>query len=110
VIPIIFQRAVECFHDNSVLLATAVFADGEERIVDPQNWTGRPVNRYSVARFEEAAGTAGLKLIRLGKIFQDWFVAVKQESQTAIRGAEEMRKVAWCDVIPKWEHPASART
>ncbi len=92
------------------MLATAVFAEGEERIIDAQKWTGRPVNRYSVARFEEAARTAGLKLIRLGKIFQDWFIAFKEKNQTILRGAEEMRKIAWHAVIPKWEDPGWAHS
>lgn len=108
-IPIVFQSAAECFHDHSIMLATAVFAETEEEIIDAQKWTGRPVNRYSLARFEEATRAAGLKLIRVGKIFQDWFVAFKEGNQTALQGAEEMRKVAWPAVIPKWEDPRWAR-
>ena len=108
-IPIIFQNASKCFHHNSIMLATAVFAEGEEQIMDTQKWTGRPVNRYSFARFEETARTAGLKLIRLGKVFQDWFVAFKEGNQTALQGAQEMRKVEWHVVIPKWEDPGWAR-
>jgi hypothetical protein len=108
-IPIVFQNAVRCFHDGSMMLASAVFTEGQERIVDPHKWTGRPVNEYAVSRFEEAARTAGLKLIRLGKIFQDWFVAFEDGNQTALRGAEEMQKVAWPAVIPKWEDPGWAR-
>jgi len=108
-IPIMFQNAAKCIHDGSMILATAVFTDGQERIVDPEKWTGRPVNEYSIARFEEAARSADLKLIRLGKIFQDWFVAFRDGNKTALRGAEEMRKVAWMEVIPKWEDPGWAR-
>jgi SAM-dependent methyltransferase len=104
-IPIVFAKAARCFHDSSMMLATAAFADGDERIVDERKWTGRPINQYSVARFEQAAQDAGLRLIRLGRIFQDWFVAFKDGNETALRGAEEMRKVAWPDVIPKWEDP-----
>ena len=104
-IPIIFRNAAKCFHDGSIMLATAVFTDDQEQIVDPQEWTKRPVNRYSVVRFEEAARTAGFEFIRVGKVFQDWFVAFKEGNQTALRGAEEMRKVAWSAVIPKWEDP-----
>ena len=107
-IPIIFQNAAERFHDQSIMLATAVFAEGEEQIIDAQNWTKGPVNRYSFARFEETARTAGLKLIRLGKIFQDWFVAFKEENETARQSAEEMRKVDWHVVVPKWEDPGCA--
>lgn len=73
-----------------------------------RKWTGRPVNRYSVARLEEAARTAWLKLIRLGKIFQDWSVAFREENQAALQGAEEMHKIAWHAVIPKWEDPGWA--
>jgi hypothetical protein len=104
-IPTIFQNTVECFHDHSIMLATAVFAEGEEQIMDARKWTKRPVNRYSVARFEEAARTAGFELVRLGYVFQDWFIAFKEGNETALRGAEEMRKVAWRAVIPKWEIP-----
>lgn len=104
-IPIIFENAADCFHDDSIMLATAVFAEGEEQILDAEKWTKRPVNRYSVARFEETARTVGLNLIRLGKVFQDWFVVFKEGNHIALRGAEEMRKVAWSDVIPKWEDP-----
>jgi SAM-dependent methyltransferase len=107
-IPIVFQNAAKCLHDDSIILATAAFTNGQERIVDPEKWTGRPVNEYSVARFEEAARPVGLKLIRLGKIFQDWFVAFKDGNKVALRGAEEMRKVAWPQVIPKWEDPGWA--
>lgn len=102
-VPSIFQNAANCFHADSMMLATALFAEGEETIIDPHKWTRRPVNRYSVARFEEAAQSAGLKLIRLGQIFQDWFVAFKEGNQSALRSAEEMRKVAWEAIIPKWE-------
>ena len=35
-IPIIFQNAADCFHDHSIMSETAVFADGEERIIDAQ--------------------------------------------------------------------------
>jgi SAM-dependent methyltransferase len=108
-IPIIFQNAANCFHDHSIMLATAEFAEGEEQIIDGQKWTRRPVNKYSVPRFEDAARAAGLKLIRLGKIVQDWFVAFREGNHTAIRGAEEMRKIAWHAVIPKWEDPGCAR-
>jgi SAM-dependent methyltransferase len=104
-IPIIFRNAAECFHDHSIILATAVFTEGQEQINDAEKWTGRPVNKYSVARFEETARAAGLKLIRLGRIFQDWFVAFKEDNQTALQGADEMRKVVWSSVIPKWEDP-----
>ena len=104
-IPIVFEHAAECFHDNSLMLATAVFAEGEERILDAEKWTKRPVNMYSVARFEGTARKAGLKLITLGKIFQDWFVVFKEGNQRALRGAEEMRKVKWGAVIPTWEDP-----
>jgi len=104
-IPIIFENAAECFHDHSMMLATAVFADTDEQIIDSQKWTGRPVNRYSAARFEETARAAGLKLIRLGKVFQDWFVVFKEGNQAALRGAQEMRKVAWSAVVSKWEDP-----
>jgi cyclopropane fatty-acyl-phospholipid synthase-like methyltransferase len=107
-IPIIFQNASRCFHDDSMMLATAVFTASEEMIVDPQKWTRRPVNKYSIARFEEAARNAGLKLIRLGTIFQDWFVAFKDGNKIALRAAEEMRKVTWPDVVPKWEDPGWA--
>ena len=102
-IPIIFENAADGFHDDSIMLATAVFAEGEEQILDAEKWTKRPVNRYSVARFEETARTVGLNLIRLGKVFQDRFVVFKEGNHIALRGAEEMRKVAWSDVIPKWE-------
>jgi hypothetical protein len=108
-IPIIFKNAAKCFHDHSIMLATAVFAEDEEQIMDTQKWTGRPINRYSFARFQETARTAGLKLIRLGKVFQDWFVAFKEENQAALQGAEEMRKVEWRAVIPKREDPGWAR-
>lgn len=108
-IPIIFQNAAKCFHHHTIMLATAVFVEGEEQIIDAQKWTKRPVNRYSFARFEEMARTAGLKLIRLGKVYQDWFVAFKEENQAALQSAEEMRKVEWSAVIPKWEDPGWAK-
>lgn len=104
-VSIIFENAVQCFHDDSIMLATAVFAEGDEQIADSQNWTNLPINLYSFARFEEAAHAAGLRLIRLGKIFQDWFIAFKDGNQTAIRGSEQMRKVAWEAVVPKWQDP-----
>jgi cyclopropane fatty-acyl-phospholipid synthase-like methyltransferase len=104
-VPIIFENAAKCFHNDSIMLATAVFADGEERIVDPQKWTNRPINEYSVARLEDAARAAGLKLVRLGKVFQDWFVAFKEGNRVATAGAEAMSKVAWGTVTPKWENP-----
>jgi hypothetical protein len=104
-IPIIFENAAKCFHDGSIMLATAFFAEGDEKIVDPQNWTNLPTNLYSFARFDEAAQAAGLRLMRLGKVFQDWFVACKQGNQTALQGAEEMRKVGWEAVVPKWQDP-----
>ena len=71
------------------MLATAVFAEGEEQILDAEKWTKRPVNRYSVARFEETARTVGLNLIRLGKVFQDRFVVFKEGNHIALRGAED---------------------
>lgn len=110
-IAVIFQNTAQCFHEGSIMLATAVFAEAEEEIVDLEKWTGRPVNRYCVARLEEAAQNAGLRLVRLGKIFQDWFVAFKGSNELAVRGAEEMRKVAWQSVLPKWEaaRPRSRR-
>lgn len=104
-IPIIFENAVKCFHDDSIMLATAVFAVRDEQIADSQNWTNLPINLYSFARFEEAAEAAGLRLLRLGNIFQDWFVAFKEGNETALRGGEEMRKVSWGGVIPKWQDP-----
>ena len=104
-IRIIFENAAKCFHDDSIMLATAVFAEGDEQIADSQNWTNLPINLYSFARLEEAAQAAGLRLMRLGKVFQDWFVAFKEGNQTALRGGEEMRKVAWEAVIPKWQDP-----
>src|SRR5262245_27346655 len=102
-IPIIFENAARCFHDHSIMLATAVFADGDEQIIDAEKWTGRPVNKYSGARFEDTVHSLGLRLISLGKVFQDWFVVFKEGNQTALRGAEQMRKVIWSAVIPKWE-------
>ena len=104
-IPIIFENVAKCFHDDSIMLATAVFAEGDEQIADSQNWTNLPINLYSFARFEEAAQAAGLRIMRLGRIFQDWFVAFKEGNQTAIRGGDEMRKVTWEAVIPKWQDP-----
>jgi SAM-dependent methyltransferase len=104
-VPIIFANAAGCFHDESMLLATAVFAEGDEQIVDHHKWTNLPINRYSFARFEEAAQAAGLRIVRLGKIFQDWFVAFKEGNQTALCGADEMRRVGWDRVIPKWQDP-----
>ena len=58
-----------------------------------------------LSALKRAARTAGFEFIRVGKVFQDWFVAFKEGNQTALRGAEEMRKVAWSAVIPKWEDP-----
>lgn len=104
-VPLIFERAAKCFHDDSIMLATAVFTDGEEKVANWRKWSNLPINLYSFSRFEEAAGAAGFKLIRLGKVFQDWFVAFKEGNQTALRGSDEMRKVAWDSVIPKWQDP-----
>lgn len=104
----IFENVARCFHDKSIMLATAVFAQGQEQIVDPEKWTDLPINMYSVSRLESAAAKAGLRLMRLGTVFQDWFVAFKDGNQTAQRGAEEMRKVAWGNVTPKWEDPGWA--
>jgi hypothetical protein len=104
-VPIIFENVAQCFHNDSIMLATAAFTEGEEQIVDAQKWTDLPINVYSDTRFEEAARAAGLKFMRLGKIFQGWFVAFKEGNQTAVRGADEMRKVAWETLIPKWEDP-----
>jgi len=104
-VPIIFESTAKCFHADSIMVATAAFAEGDEHIVDLEKWTNLPINRYSVARLEEAAANAGLRLMRIGKVFQDWFVAFKDGNQMALRGAEEMRRVAWARVTPKWEDP-----
>jgi cyclopropane fatty-acyl-phospholipid synthase-like methyltransferase len=104
-VSIIFENTAKCFHDDSIMLATAFFAEGDEQIVDSHKWTNLPINLYSFARFEEAAKAAGLRIMRVGKVFQDWFVAFKEGNQTALRGGEEMRKVDWEAVIPKWQDP-----
>ena len=104
-VPIIFENAAKCFHADSIMLATAVFAEGEEKIADPEKWSNLPINFYSVARLEEAAANAGLRLMRIGHLFQDWFVVFKDGNQLALRGAEERRKVTWAGVTPKWQDP-----
>jgi cyclopropane fatty-acyl-phospholipid synthase-like methyltransferase len=104
-VPLLFANAARCFHNDSIMLATASFAEGQEQIMDLHKWTSFPINKYSFARLEEAARAAGLKLLRLGKVHQDWFVAFKPGNQVAMKGAEQMRKVAWKAVVPAWENP-----
>jgi SAM-dependent methyltransferase len=105
-VPLIFANAAEVFHADSILLATAAFADdGKETIVDPDKWTDLPINVYSPARLEQAAAAAGLRLTRLGKVFQDWFVVAREGNEVAKRGAAAMNAVKWEGVLPKWEDP-----
>lgn len=108
-VSVIFENAVKCFHDNSIMLATTVFAERDEEIADPHKWTNLPINLYSFARFEEAAQSAGLKIIRLGKVFQDWFVAFKEGNPIALRGGEQMQNVSWEAVVPTWQDPGWKR-
>jgi len=102
-VPLVFKNAVKNFHDGSILLATASFAKGAEQIIDPQKWTNYPINEYSPSRLEDAARAAGLEFLRCGRVFQDWFVAFKAGNDVAVRGAQEMQKVAWEGVTPAWE-------
>jgi cyclopropane fatty-acyl-phospholipid synthase-like methyltransferase len=104
-VPVIFANAAEVFHTGSILLATASFADGAEQIVDQEKWTNLPINIYSFERLQQAAATAGLRLQRIGRAFQDWFVAFKDGNQVALRGAEQMAKVDWPAVLPRWQDP-----
>ena len=104
-VPLIFGNVAKVFHDESILLATAAFSDGNEQIIDPNKWTDLPINLYSLTRLKDAASAAGLRLLRLGKAFQDWFVVFKDGNKTALRGAEQMSKVDWGAVLPPWQDP-----
>lgn len=102
----VFDRVAAVTHADSIVLATATFCDGEdERIVDHERWTILPVNLYSERRFVSAAACAGFHLLRLGHVFQDWFVAFRYGNQIAARGAAAMGSVAWDTVTPPWQDP-----
>ncbi|MEM7201827.1 MAG: class I SAM-dependent methyltransferase [Planctomycetota bacterium] len=99
----IFARVGATFHQDSLFLGTAAFAD-DEQIADPDQWTTVPINRYSPQRFEEAAASAGLRLRRFAgprPTGQDWFVAYRDGNERVERAAAEADKVAWEQVVPK---------
>jgi hypothetical protein len=104
-VSIVFKNLRSVFHDGSIFLATAAFAEGEEQIVDQYKWTDLPINIYSFDRLESAAKASGLRLARLGKAFQDWFVAFRGDNSIALRGVEQMTKVRWDLVLPQWQDP-----
>jgi cyclopropane fatty-acyl-phospholipid synthase-like methyltransferase len=108
-VPMIFANAADVFHDTSILLATACLHDVAEQIVDEEQWTDLPINIYSFDRMEQAAASAGLRMLFLGHAFQDWFVAFKDGNQTAIRNAEQMSKVDWPALLPPWQDPGWKR-
>lgn len=105
-LPRLFERLAEVSHEKTILLATAAFCDGDdERIVDPERWTDRPINIYSAARLQDAAARAGFAGRRIGHVFQDWFVAFRDDNEVAIRGAEQATKVDWSQVEAPWQDP-----
>ncbi len=106
-IPIIFDNLSKCFHDDSVLLASAVFRD-EERIIDYENWTGRPTNHYSFSRIEGAANDAGMRVLSVGHAYQGWFVAFIDGNQKAEAAANQMSKIDFKSLLSKWEVPQKA--
>jgi SAM-dependent methyltransferase len=103
-IPTIFDNLARCFHDRSMFLATASFRE-EEEIVDPDTWTSLPINHYAFSRIEAAANGAGMLAARLGKIHQDWFIAYRAGNPVAEVGIEEMNKVDWSRMTPRWVTP-----
>lgn len=100
-----FQNISKCFHDDSIFLGTAAIARGEEEIVDHENWTILPVNRYSFERLENEAAAIGMKAARIGRVFQDWFCVYKEGNEIAEKGIEQASKVNWNALCPKWEKP-----
>lgn len=105
-IPCIFENLAKCFHQQSMFLATA-FLQEEERIVDHENWTNLPINHYSFTRIQDAAKSVGMRVERIGKIHQDWFVAFYEGNEQAAAAAEEAGKINWDRLIPRWEQPAN---
>ena len=103
-----FEGLAPVMHDQSIALVTAAVAP-EERIVDPEKWTALPVNYYSEARITDEAARVGLRVERLGQVFQDWFVAFKEPNPIATAGSRAMRAVQWWTVTPQWEDPGWSR-
>jgi hypothetical protein len=101
---VIFDNLAKCFHEQSIFLATASLRD-EELIADHEKWTGLPINHYSLARIQGAAGAAGMLVARLGKIHQDWFVAYREGNDRAEAGIAQMNSIDWNGVTPRWEQP-----
>ena len=101
----IFTNLSKCFHENSIFLGTADFTDDEEVIVDEDNWTVLPTNRYSFERIENEASRVGMKVQRFGRVFQEWFCVYYEGNEIARRGIEQASSVNWQQVLPKWVSP-----
>jgi len=106
-IQMMFDGLGRVVHDHSICLLSALTSE-DERIVDPEKWTTLPCNLYSEGRLAAAAERAGLRLVRGGRVFQDWLVAFQGDNEIALRGAAQMRNVDWPEVTPKWEDPGWA--
>jgi SAM-dependent methyltransferase len=101
----LFENVARCFHVDSIFLGTVAWAKGEESIVDEEQWTSLPINRFAPDRLERAASDVGMVLRPLGRVHQAWFAAFFPTNTVAMAAVREMQNVNWSAVTPKWESP-----